>query len=137
MPTYDYTCQDCNQRFDVFLTYAEYGVKPVRCVHCNSANVQRRAPRVRVLKSDEARLENMADPSMLGALEDDPKALGKMMREMGSSIGEEMPPEFSEVVDRLEKGQSPDQIEKSMPDLGGDDAGGDLDHPSLDHALDD
>jgi len=46
--------------------------------------------------------------------------MGRMMRKMGSELGEEMPPEFDDVVDRLEKGQSPDEIEKEMPDLGGE-----------------
>jgi putative FmdB family regulatory protein len=126
MPTYDYVCNACQQRFDIFLTYAEYGKKPVKCAHCHSADVKRRPPRVRVMKGDEARFADMADPAKLGALEDDPKALGKMMREMGSNLGEELPPEFGEVVDRLEKGQSPDEIEKAIPDLGaGSDLGGD------------
>jgi hypothetical protein len=40
-----------------------------------------------------------------------------MMRKMGTEMGEEMPPEFGEVVDRLEKGQSPEDIEKELPDL--------------------
>ena len=44
---------------------------------------------------------------------------------MGRELGEEMPPEFDDVVDRLEKGQSPDEIEKELPDLGGDTAAGD------------
>ncbi len=30
-----------------------------------------------------------------------------------------MPAEFDEVVDRLEAGESPEDIESSMPDLGG------------------
>lgn len=82
---------------------------------------------MRMLKSDEARLESMADPSALAGLEDDPRALGRMMREMGSQIGEEMPPEFGEVVDRLEAGQSPEEIESALPDLGtGDDSGNDF-----------
>ena len=59
----------------------------------------------------------MADPSKLAAMEDNPQVLGSMMRHMSDEIGEEMPPEFDEVVNRLEKGQSPDQIEKELPDL--------------------
>jgi hypothetical protein len=35
-----------------------------------------------------------------------------------------MPPEFDEVVNRLEKGQSPDDIERELPDLGAADTGG-------------
>jgi hypothetical protein len=34
-------------------------------------------------------------------------------------LGEEVPPEFDEVVGRLESGESPEEIEESMPDLGG------------------
>ncbi len=124
MPNYDYTCSDCRKRFDVFMTYSEYGQKPVTCPHCGSNHSRRRAPRVRILKSEESRLAQMADPSMLANIDDDPKALGQMMRKMGSEMGEELPPEFDEVVDRLEAGQSPDEISSAIPDLGDDGGGG-------------
>ena len=123
MPTYDYTCSACRKRFDVFLTYQEYGVKPVNCPHCGSGNIKRRAPRVRVLKSEESRLAQMADPAMLSRIDEDPKALGQMMRKMGSEMGEELPAEFGEVVDRLEAGQSPDEISSAIPDLGAEGGG--------------
>ena len=120
MPTYDYICNDCNQRFDVFLTFAEYGKKTVKCSLCGSKNVRRRMTKVRVAKSEESRMESMADDfSGFEGLEDDPKAMGRMMRKMGKEMGEELPPEFNEVVDRLEKGQSPEEIEKEIPDMGG------------------
>lgn len=120
MPTYDFICNDCNQRFDVFLTFAEYGKKTVKCSLCGSKNVRRRMTKVRVAKSEESRMESMADDfSGFEGLEDDPKAMGRMMRKMGKEMGEELPPEFNEVVDRLEKGQSPEEIEKEIPDLGG------------------
>lgn len=124
MPTYQYTCLDCHKRFEVFMTYSEYGVRPVHCRHCGSSNVQRRIGRVRFARSEESRLEELADPSQLDALEDDPKALGRMMRRMSQEMGEEMGPEFDEVIDRLEAGQSPEEIEQAIPDLG--DAGGDF-----------
>ena len=123
MPTYDYTCSACRKRFDVFLTYQEYGVKPVNCPHCGSSKIKRRAPRVRVLKSEESRLAQMADPAMLSRIDEDPKALGQMMRKMGSEMGEELPAEFGEVVDRLEAGQSPDEISSAIPDLGSEGGG--------------
>jgi hypothetical protein len=34
-------------------------------------------------------------------------------------MGEDVEPEFNEVVDRLEAGQSPEDIEKAIPDLEG------------------
>jgi hypothetical protein len=45
---------------------------------------------------------------------------------MSDEMGEDLGPEFDEVVDRLEKGQSPEEIESSMPDLA-DDLGGGMD----------
>lgn len=124
MPTYDFICNACGQRFDIFLTYAEYGNKPVHCARCGSADVRRRMTKVRIAKSEEGRLESMAeDFSGIEGLEDDPRALGRMMKKMGREMGEDLPAEFDEVVNRLESGQSPEEIESAMPDLGsGDDS---------------
>jgi putative FmdB family regulatory protein len=124
MPTYDFICNNCSQRFEIFLTFAEYGKKTVTCTHCGSKNVRRRITKVRIAKSEESRVDSMAsDFSGFEGLEDNPKAMGQMMRKMGKEMGEEMPPEFDEVVDRLESGQSPEDIEKAIPDLGGADLG--------------
>lgn len=70
-------------------------------------------------------MESMMDPSALEGMEDDPKALGRMMKKMGKEMGEDIPPEFDDVVDRLEAGQSPEEIESALPDLGADADGGD------------
>ena len=71
-------------------------------------------------------MESMADDfSSFDGLDDDPKAMAQMMRKMGKEAGEDLPPEFNEVVDRLESGQSPEEIESAIPDLGA--GGGDDD----------
>ena len=57
------------------------------------------------------------------ALENDPVALGSILRKMKDQIGEEIAPEFDEVVNRLKKGQTPEEIEKMIPDIGGSDSG--------------
>ena len=125
MPIYDFDCQNCKKRFELFLAYHEYGSRPIVCVHCGSDNVKRRLNRIRVTKSEDSRLESMTgDMSNLEGLENDPQALGRMMRKMGKEMGEELPPEFDDVVDRLEAGQSPEEIESALPDLGADGAGG-------------
>lgn len=121
MPTYDFICNACEKRFEIFLTFSEYGKKVVHCAHCESTNVRRRMTKVRIARSDESRLESAAnDFSGFEGLEDDPKALGRMMRKMGGEMGEDLPPEFNDVVDRLEAGQSPEEIESALPDLGAD-----------------
>ena len=132
MPTYQYRCLNCKHRFEVFMSYQDYGTQPVQCTHCGSEQVQRRIGRIRFARSDDSRMEDFADPASLEGLEDDPKALGQLMRkmksEMGSEMDEDIGPEFDEVVDRLEKGQSPEEIEQALPGLaepdGGDSLGG-------------
>jgi len=123
MPIYQYRCLNCKKRFEIYMGYAEYGTHPVQCAHCGSENVLRRIGRIRIAKSEESRLDDLADPSALAGLEDDPRELGRMMRKMSSEMGEELGPEFDEVVGRLEAGQSPDDIESELPDLGGPEGG--------------
>lgn len=118
MPTYEYRCNECHKRFEIFLTYAEYDEASVSCPVCHSEDVHRRIGRIRIARTDESRIEDMMDPSKLDGIEDDPKALGRLMRKMGNELGEDAGPEFDEVVSRLEKGQDPEQIEKEMPEFG-------------------
>jgi len=120
MPTYDFICNNCNQRFDVFMTFAEYDSKKVSCTNCKSRNVRRRMTKVRIAKSEESRMESMADEfSGIENMDDDPREMARVMKKMGREMGEELPSEFNEVVDRLESGQSPEEIESAIPGLGG------------------
>jgi putative FmdB family regulatory protein len=125
VPVYPYRCQSCGKKFALRLSYEEYDTQDIHCPHCRSEEVQRLIGRVRFARSEESRLDNMADLDNLAGLEDDPRALGQMMRQMSSELGEDMGPEFDEVIDRLEAGQSPEDIEEALPDLDGG-AGGDL-----------
>lgn len=124
MPKYGFLCLDCQKRFRKTLSFAEYGTVEVVCPYCESTQLKRLINRVRVVRTEESQIEALTDPEKFEALEEDPRALGKMMREMGKEFGEDMGPEFDEVLDRLEKGQALDDIEADMPNLGGGDAGG-------------
>jgi len=118
MPFYDYRCAECRRPARLFLSYAEYDTSTPSCPHCGSQQLRRRIGRVAVAKSEDARMDAMMDESALAGLdEEDPRALGRFMRKMSSEMGEDMGDEFDEVVDRLEKGESPESIEQSMPEL--------------------
>ncbi len=118
MPYYDYQCTDCNRPNRLFFTFSEFDSAEPQCTHCHSHALTRRISRIAIAKSEDARADSMMDESMLAALEnEDPKALGKFMRQMSEESGESLDDEFGEVVDRLEKGQSPEAIEKAMPNL--------------------
>lgn len=119
MPTYEYRCLECRKRVSLYVSYEDYGKAAPRCTHCGSERLQRVIGRVRFSRSEDARMESLADPdAWSGFDEDDPRAMARMMRKMGQELGEDLPPEFDEVVDRLESGESPEEIEKNLPDLG-------------------
>ena len=129
MPIYEYKCHDCRRRVSRFFrSFADAEGQP-SCPHCGGTDLVRLISQVAVIRSEDSRLDNLADPSMLDGLdEDDPKSMARWMRKMSAESGEEMPPEFDEVMDRLDSGQSPEEIEGAMPDLGGD-LGGGMDGP--------
>ncbi|MBL7062922.1 MAG: zinc ribbon domain-containing protein [Anaerolineae bacterium] len=132
MPIYEYRCHDCRRRVSVFWrTFSEAGEGTPVCPRCGGINLTRLVSRVRIVRSEESHLENMADSSDLPDFdENDPRSLGRWMRKMSAEVGEGLGPEFDEVVGRLESGERPEEIEKTMPELmgeGGEDFGGGLD----------
>ncbi|MCJ7623333.1 MAG: hypothetical protein MUO76_07500 [Anaerolineaceae bacterium] len=118
MPNYTYQCLDCKKGFELFFQYKDYGKMPVQCPHCESKQVNRKIGRIRFARSDMGRLADMAVPENLEGLDEDPRALGRMMRQMSNEVGEDMGPEFDEVINRLEAGQDPEQIERELPEFG-------------------
>jgi putative FmdB family regulatory protein len=120
MPIYEYRCTDCKRRVSIFFRSFAAVTDPT-CPNCGGRNLTRLVSRVATIKSEEARLEALADPSNFGDVdENDPKSVARFMRKMGDQLGgEDLGPEFNEMVERLEAGESPEEIEKSMPGLAG------------------
>ena len=126
MPIYEYYCYDCTKRVNVFFrTMTEASDEAAACPTCSGRRLHRLVSRVRTLRSEESRMESMADDaSLMSGLEsEDPSALAGFMRRMSDEMGEPLDGEMTEVMDRLEAGEDPESIEQSMPDLAGDDGG--------------
>lgn len=119
LPAYDYRCNACRRRVLLtFKTYREYDTATKHCPHCGSADLTRLIGRVGIARSDISRLDSMPEESAMEHLADaDPATLGRYLRQMGDTVGEDLGDEFGEVVNRLERGESPEDIEASMPDL--------------------
>lgn len=113
MPIYEYECRDCHKKSSFLIMNPEKEISELRCKKCQSPRLTRVVSRVNVVKSEEARLESLADPSKLGGLdENDPKSVARWMKKMGKEMGEEMGGEdFDQMVDEAmteaERGQGP------------------------------
>ena len=84
MPDYEYHCQ---KRFLKFFSYQQYGKVDVVCPYCGSTEIRRRIGRIRIARSEDSRLESFSDIDSLDGLEEDPRALGRMMRKMSNEVG--------------------------------------------------
>jgi putative FmdB family regulatory protein len=125
MPIYEYLCHDCKRRVSIFWrSFGDLEKEEAvpHCPRCNGTTLTRLISRVAIVRSEDSRIEDVADPSsMLADLdENDPKSIARWMRRMSRETDEELGPEFEEVVDRLEAGESPEDIEAALPDLAGD-----------------
>lgn len=116
MPIYEYLCNGCQKRFSRFWKTISAS-QGACCPSCGSGDLMRLLSRVAVIRSEESRLDALADPSNLGDLdENDPRSVARLLRKMGQETGEGLGEEFDEMVGRLEAGESPEEIEASMPD---------------------
>jgi putative FmdB family regulatory protein len=116
MPSYDFRCKQCRRKFTVaYATYDEVDRDTPHCPKCDSTDLSRLITRVGIAMGEDTRLERTADRfERMGFDEEDPRAIGRFMREMSAEAGEDLGPEFHEVVDRLESGESPESIEETL-----------------------
>lgn len=119
MPNYEYICDDCHKRFTLAISYSDYGRKKEACPACGSSRVRRRIGCVRLGHSADARMQqfqDLADPKSMDSLESEPREMGRRLRKLSEEIGGDISPQFNDVVERLESGQSTDEIESALPD---------------------
>jgi len=104
MPIYEYRCDRCRRKVTLLTLRISEPLEPV-CEHCGSTALTRLLSRFAMLRSEEDRLDALADDAALsGVDENDPKSVARWMRKMGQELGEDAGPEFDEMVEELEAG---------------------------------
>ena len=104
MPIYEYQCDACRKRTTLFIRSIS-NPEPARCQHCGSDRLTRLMSRIATPKSEEARLESLADPSSLGDLdESDPKSMARFMKKMAGETGEDFDEGMLEELDQADEG---------------------------------
>jgi len=122
VPIYEYVCRQCGRRLSVWWrSVAQVERSRPQCPHCQSTDLRRLVSRAAFVRSGESRLDSLGEADLEGMSDEDPRALGRLMRQLGDETGEHMGEEFDEIVGRLEAGEDPEEIEASLPGLGGED----------------
>ena len=99
MPIYEYECQGCRRRVSI-LVRSLSAESSARCPRCDSAELRRVMSRFATIKSEDARLESLSDPSQYGDLdENDPRSVARFMKRMGQEMGEDMGDDLDAAMD--------------------------------------
>jgi len=113
MPIYEYRCEDCG-RVCSFLVRNIHAPLLPRCKRCQSEKMTRLISRIARVRSEESRLESLADPSKLRGLdENDPASMARWMKRMGKELGEDMGEDFDAMVEEAMVEEGKPQKEES------------------------
>lgn len=118
MPIYDYWCRRCGRI--VSLYQRSFTVAPASCPHCGNTELKRIFSTFSVHRTYKDVYDDILSDRQLteGMMHNDPRALAEWSRRMSS--GEETPPEYEEITDRMERGEWPSaQIEEKRKELWG------------------
>ena len=123
MPIYEYRCAACGRKTTVLTLSIGASAEP-QCVHCGGAELVKLVSRVAFLRSEEDRLDSLADPSSLSGLdENDPRSVARWVKKMGREMGEDLGEGFDEEVDRAAAEAESGVEDDDEPASGGESGG--------------
>jgi putative FmdB family regulatory protein len=109
MPIYEYRCAACRRNVTVLTLRVGEAVDPT-CERCGSRSLTRLMSRFAMVRSDDARLDDLTADDALGDVDErDPKSMARWMRKMGDQLGEDAGGDFDEMVDEIEHGDASDE----------------------------
>lgn len=101
MPIYEYRCEDCGRRVTVWIRRLDQE-KEATCPRCGSGKLSRLWSRFAIARSEESRLERLADEASLAGLdENDPKSVARWVKRMGQELGEDMGEDFEQALEEM------------------------------------
>lgn len=120
MPIYEYRCNQCGRRSQLFFRSFS-AVGEARCPHCQSEDVGRIPSRVAMVKSESSYQDFLADPSNFEGIDyENPHEVAQWARKIGQAAGVDVGPEYEEMIQGLEQGEMPSELD-DMGDLSGSD----------------
>ena len=109
MPIYEYRCRRCGRRTSLLLLSYKERAEPI-CPRCGSKDLARIMSRFATVRSEESRLEAMADdPSLAGVDENDPRSVARFMKKMGREFGDELGDDFAAAVEEAEEAEAAEE----------------------------
>ncbi len=118
VPLYEYRCNECSRKFTFLMGMIANNTDP-KCPRCGSRDLKKLISRVARVRSEDDILDDLADPSKIGDL-DDPASLRRWARKMGKELSGEMGEDISEELEEMIEAEASGEIGEGS--AGGDDA---------------
>lgn len=118
MPIFEYRCLQCKRKMSfLVLVPASFDA---RCKYCQSTELEQLFSRFSSPKSEEQRMESLADPSTFAGLdENDPGSVARWMKRMGKEMGEDL----GEDIDQIAEEAAAEAAGETGPEADGPKAG--------------
>jgi putative FmdB family regulatory protein len=108
VPIYEYRCQACSRRAQIFFRSFSAAESP-KCPHCQSDQLTRLVSRVGIVHSAGSYQDFVSDPTNFDGIDyNDPKAVAQWARRMGDAAGVDLGPEYEEMVSQIGEGSDMD-----------------------------
>ncbi len=99
MPIYEYVCGQCKRKMSFLVLTGPASFRPA-CKFCKSSDLEQLFSRFATPRSEESRLESLADPSGLAGLEEsDPASVARWMKKMGREMGEDFGGDIDQIAE--------------------------------------
>ena len=123
MPIYEFRCRQCRKK-TTSLVLVRARIDEVRCASCGSADLERLWSRFATVKSEEARLDALAESAEMGGFdENDPRSVARWMKRMGAEMGEDVGDEIDAAIEEEFSGRGEAADEDGGAAAGGTDPG--------------
>ena len=98
MPIYEYRCEGCSKRFSALIGMtAEPNSE--KCPHCGSLQSKRLVSRFARLRTEDDRIDEIADELEIMGEPDSPAKMRTMVREMGKAMDDDMSSDMEEMFE--------------------------------------
>lgn len=109
MPLYEYRCNQCRKRVTLLV---RGGASETACPQCGSRDLVRLFSTFSIQRTYMDDYESILNDSRLvnGLESDDPRALAEWNRRMSRGLDQDTGPEYTEMLERMEKGEVPPEV---------------------------
>lgn len=108
MPIFEYRCSSCKTKFSTLVGMTADGAEPPACPNCGSGEASKLVSRVARYRTEDQRIDEIADRLETMGEPDSPAEMRSMVRDMGKAMDDDMADEMEEMFEADVSGEVAD-----------------------------